>query len=97
MGCCGQSRAYGAGDEVRALSAVHPGAEPAWTAHPAPAAVTVAVSGGVRLRFTEQARVRVRGPASGADYVFSGVDPVRTVDASDVDGLLRTGYFRRAY
>jgi hypothetical protein len=51
----------------------------------------------VRLRFKERASVRVRGPASGADYVFSGSEPVRAVHASDVEGLLRTGYFSRAY
>jgi hypothetical protein len=92
--CCGQSRsAYAAGDGVQTLPAV-PGPSPApWSGAPAAAAVP---EGGVRLRFTEQARVRVRGPATGEDYVFSGSDPVRTVDAADAEGLLRTGYFRRA-
>lgn len=91
MGCCGQSRAaYGALDE-----ASRPQAPPAapYAAQPAAAAP----AGGVRLHFTRQARVRVRGPVSGADYVFSGSDPVQSVAAVDADGLLRTGYFRRAY
>jgi hypothetical protein len=51
----------------------------------------------VRLRFTRQSRVRVRGPATGADYVFSGDDPVGTVAAADAEGLIGTGYFLRAY
>ncbi len=95
MGCCGQSRAaYGGHDEAR-----YPQAQPApapmpWTAEPAAAAPP---AGGVRLHFTRQARVRVRGPVSGTDYVFSGSDPVQSVAAVDADGLLRTGYFRRAY
>ncbi len=96
MGCCGQSRAeYRAPDEVRTLPRAAAPAAPAAAAGPAAAAATP--GGSVRLRFTRQSRVRVRGPASGADYVFSGSDPVHAVDAGDVDGLLRTGYFRRAY
>jgi hypothetical protein len=66
-------------------------------AEPASASAAPAEPGGVRVRFTGQSRVRVRGPASGADYVFSGSEPVRTVAGADVPGLLGTGYFRRAY
>jgi hypothetical protein len=94
MGCCGQSRAgYAASDEVRSL----PAASPLPAVDRPAAAPPRAAAGGVRLRFSGAAAVRVRGPVSGADYAFSGSDPVRTVAASDAEGLLRTGYFRRAY
>ena len=95
--CCGQSRAaYAADQAVQTLPAVPAPAAAPWAAEAA-ASATAGAGGGVRLRFTGQSRVRVRGPASGADYVFSGTEPVGTVGAADVDGLLRTGYFRRAY
>jgi len=93
MGCCGQSRAaYSAAEEARYQPAATPPAASGRTA-----GTTTATTGGVRLHFTGEARVRVRGPVSGADYVFSGTDPVLTVATEDVEGLLRTGYFRRAY
>ncbi|HET6764352.1 MAG TPA: hypothetical protein VFH27_11790 [Longimicrobiaceae bacterium] len=95
--CCGQSRAaYAAGDGVQTLPEVPVPAAPSGAQRAPAAAPAQAAAGGVRLRFTEQARVRVRGPATGDDYVFSGSDPVRTVDAGDAEALLRTGYFRRA-
>jgi len=94
--CCGQTR-----DAYRAAEPA-PYLPPPPTRAPSPAAVEApGVQGGepavVRLRFNERARVRVRGPVSGADYVFSGSEPVRAVHAGDVEGLLRTGYFSRAY
>jgi hypothetical protein len=97
MGCCGQARA--------AFTPVHdapprtaPAApDPAPGAADAPAAEGAPRPGTVRLRFTRAAGVRVRGPVSGQGYVFSGDAPVQAVDARDADGLLRTGYFRRAY
>ena len=100
MGCCGQGRAA-----LRAASA--PDANDGYA--PAPAAPPPAFAGepaaadppgappGVRVRYTERARVRVRGPVSGRDYVFSGEAPVGAVDARDAERLLGTGYFRRAY
>jgi hypothetical protein len=96
MGCCGQARA-----------AYTPPAPPRPVPAPAPAADAPgftearpqegAVPGTVRLRFTRDAGVRVRGPVSGHGYEFSGTAQVQAVDARDADGLLRTGYFRRAY
>ncbi|HKP74652.1 MAG TPA: hypothetical protein VJT67_03880 [Longimicrobiaceae bacterium] len=53
--------------------------------------------GVVRLRFNERSRVRVRGPATGTEYVFSGSEPVHAVHPRDAEGLLRTGFFSRAY
>jgi hypothetical protein len=95
MACCGQSRAAYNYDEVRTLPEVPARAAPERTGGGDP--VAAAAAGTVRLRFTGQARVRVQGPASGAQYVFSGDDPVGAVAAADVDGLVGTGYFRRAY
>lgn len=95
MGCCGESRAaYRAAEPAPYLPPSPARAPAAWEravdeAPPGPAAV--------RLRFKERATVRVRGPVSGADYVFSGNEPVRAVHAGDVEGLLRTGHFSRAY
>jgi len=95
--CCGQRRdAYRASEPAPSLPP-----PPARVPRPAAPQATAGAPAGepavVRLRFKERASVRVRGPASGADYVFSGSEPVRAVHASDVEGLLRTGYFSRAY
>jgi hypothetical protein len=51
----------------------------------------------VRVRFNHDRRVRVNGPVSGREYLFSGADPVQSVDARDADGLVDTGLFRRVY
>jgi len=91
--CCGQSRYDAVPDPL-------PGSPPprrAYDADVVPAEAAPAEAGGVRLRFTGQSRVRVRGPASGADYVFSASEPVRAVSAADAPGLLESGYFRRAF
>jgi hypothetical protein len=95
MGCCGQARAaYTPAIEPprRGPRDVADGDENA-----APAAADGAPPPGtVRLHFTRQAGVRVRGPVSGASYAFSGDAPLQAVDARDAESLLRTGYFRRA-
>jgi len=99
--CCGQSR-----DAARASAAPAyrpPPPQPPPAPAPAPAVTGNGVSGiggepgVVRLRFNERSRVRVRGPATGAEYVFSGSEPVRAVHPRDAEGLLRTGFFSRAY
>jgi hypothetical protein len=51
----------------------------------------------VRVRYTQQARVRVSGPASGRAYEFSGAAPVQSVDSRDAEGLVGSGFFRRVY
>lgn len=94
MGCCGQGRAAYA-PELRPAPAPAPRTPDASTvggdagAAPAP--------GTVRLHFTRTTGVRVRGPVSGLSYAFSGDAPVQAVDARDAEGLLHTGYFRRAF
>ena len=95
MGCCGQARAAYLPElrpppaPARVPDAPAQGASAGGDAVPAP--------GTVRLRFTRDTGVRVRGPVSGLGYAFSGDAPVQAVDARDAEGLLRTGYFRRAY
>lgn len=94
MGCCGQARAaYVPGlrplPGPRAPDAPAPAGDAGADAAPAP--------GTVRLRFTREVGIRVRGPVSGLSYAFSGDAPVQAVDARDAEGLLHTGYFRRAY
>lgn len=95
MGCCGQARAaYMPAIELPRRGPLDVGggdgsaASPGMDGTPAP--------GTVRLHFTRQAGVRVRGPVSGASYTFSGEAPLQSVDARDAEPLLRTGYFRRA-
>lgn len=99
MGCCGQSRAAYTPAYQAPPRAARPPAPadggPAFAETPPQAAG--AAPGTVRLRFTRLAGVRVRGPVSGRGYEFSAAAPVQAVDARDADGLLRTGYFRRAY
>ncbi|HEX2079909.1 MAG TPA: hypothetical protein VHG08_19485 [Longimicrobium sp.] len=98
MGCCGQGRAAYV-PELRPAPAPAPRAPEA----SAPAGDAVADAGAapapgtVRLRFTRDMGVRVRGPVSGLSYAFSGDAPVQAVDARDAEGLLHTGYFRRAF
>lgn len=93
--CCGASReAYRAGDPAPYL--------PPPPAPAAPLAAPLTAEGApppasVRLRFLQRARVRVRGPATGTDYEFSGTEPVRAVHPGDAEALLRTGHFSRAF
>jgi hypothetical protein len=49
----------------------------------------------VRLRYLENAPIRVQGHITGRPYDFSGVHPVRTVDARDASALLHTRLFRQ--
>jgi hypothetical protein len=93
MGCCGQSRAdYAPAFAPPPARAAQPAGEAA-----APGVAAADAPGTVRLRFTRETGVRVRGPVSGLAYAFSGDAPVQPVDARDADNLLRTGYFRRAF
>jgi hypothetical protein len=96
MGCCGQARAA----YTPAFEPPRPVRQdvlPADANGATPAADGAPLAGTVRLQFTRQSGVRVRGPVSGASYAFSGDAAVQAVDARDADALLRTGYFRRAY
>jgi hypothetical protein len=95
MGCCGQARAA----YVPAIEPSRRGARDASDGDEnaaSAAAGEVPVPGTVRLHFTRQTGVRVRGPVSGASYTFSSDAPPQAVDARDAEPLLRTGYFRRA-
>ena len=51
----------------------------------------------VRVRYLETAPIVVRGAATGRRYQFSGIERVQKVDARDVEGLLRSTFFRRHY
>lgn len=51
----------------------------------------------VRVRYLETAPIVVRGAATGRRYQFSGIERVQRVDARDVEGLLRSTFFRRHY
>ena len=86
--CCGQGRAALAAAAAPAAelyvppSPPPPGASPAPAGEAAPRAATM-----VRVRYTQQARVRVSGSASGRGYEFSGLTPVQSVDSRDAEGL----------
>ncbi|MBR0670487.1 hypothetical protein [Neoroseomonas soli] len=49
--------------------------------------------GAVSLRYLARTAIIVRGPATGTEYRFSGVQPVQRVARADHDALLRTGHF----
>jgi hypothetical protein len=91
--CCGKGRAAAAAAPSADLYvAPLPPAPPSSVPEAAPAAPTT-----VRVRYTQQAGVRVRGPASGRSYEFSVVAAVQSVDSRDAEGLVGTGFFRRVY
>jgi hypothetical protein len=50
----------------------------------------------VAIRYLEISAVKVRGGATGREYVFSVTQPVQEVDSRDAGALLRTRFFRRA-
>lgn len=53
-------------------------------------------TGSVSVRYLENSSIVALGPATGRKYVFSGANPVQSVDARDAGTLLQTRFFRRA-
>jgi hypothetical protein len=51
-------------------------------------------AGELRLRTVRRTPIRVRGPVSGREYLFTRSDPVRSVDPADGPAMLRSGLFR---
>jgi len=51
--------------------------------------------GSVSLRYLKQTRILVQGPITGRHYEFSGARPCQSVDARDVEALLRTRFLSR--
>ena len=49
----------------------------------------------VSLRYLENAPIRMQGHVTGQSYDFSGVHPIRTVDARDAAAFLRSRLFRQ--
>ena len=105
MGCCGQKRAALTSvpaTTVRRLNPNLPTASPQPSIAPQQSAVHVDAAQAspayspVALRYTETSPILVKGPASGRQYQFSGLNPVQPVDARDVAGLLRTRFFRQS-
>ena len=60
---------------------------------------TNAYTGGneVTLQYLQTTSILVKGPISGRLYTFSGQTPNQSVDARDVESLLKTGFFRKGY
>ena len=58
--------------------------------------VSIPAESSVRLQYTGQSAVQVRGLATGLAYNFSGVRPLQEVDPRDAPSLLQTRFFRRA-
>lgn len=58
-----------------------------------PAVIPAAEGASVALRYLENSRIIVRGPATGRVYDFSAAEPVQHVAAADAVSLLRTGLF----
>ena len=105
MGCCGQKRAALARAPLKAVTRLSPNQPSAGlrppiapqqvAVHTQPAQVSPVYSP-VALRYTEASPILVKGPASGREYQFSGLNPVQPVDARDVEALLRTRFFRQS-
>jgi len=72
-------------NSLRPLSIPAPSRRPAQAPHAA-----------VSLRYLENAPIRVQGHVTGRLYDFSGIHPIRTMDARDAPALLRTRLFRQA-
>jgi hypothetical protein len=53
-------------------------------------------SSSMALRYLRRAPIRMRGPATGRLYDFSGSHPVQPVDSRDATALLRTHLFGSA-
>jgi hypothetical protein len=49
-----------------------------------------------RIRYNGQTELRLRGPATGRQYVFSAEAPLQDVAVRDVDVMLRSRWFARA-
>lgn len=49
------------------------------------------------LKYLESSPIQVRGPSTGRLYVFSGAQPLQSVDWRDVEALLRTRFFQKAH
>jgi hypothetical protein len=50
----------------------------------------------VRVEFTQQAAIMIRGPATGRHYQFNPGAQTQWVDPRDAASLLKSGYFRSA-
>ena len=85
MGCCGDQRARASS---RASAAVRAVSNPGTRQTPAARAVPV--------RYIGSRSVAVQGTVSRRTYTFRTPNDLHNVDARDVPGLLRTGYFRRS-
>ncbi len=48
----------------------------------------------VRIEFTQQASVLIRGPSTGRHYQFHPGSPAQQVDPRDAASLVKSGYFR---
>ncbi len=92
MACCGQNREKAAQSSAPQPTKVS--AHPVKAAAPSPSSKPMGVT--AKLRYTGMAGVRVQGPASGRIYTFSGAVPEAAVDRRDVEGLMKSGLFRRA-
>lgn len=82
--CCGKKRTT-----IRMATPAARGiSSPATTVASTPAPRTA-------IRFTENSSVKVKGPATGREYVFSPANPVQNVDPRDARFLVRSRFFRQ--
>jgi hypothetical protein len=99
MGCCGQRRMARQGGPPPPLrTGPAPAVEGSPRSVPRPVSAPPAVLGGatVTVRYRASASILVRGPVSGRQYRFSPERPVQTIDARDLEALLRTSVFVRS-
>ena len=102
--CCGQKRAVVTQEIIKPATArrdsnwTPPAATP--IVHNVPRSPSVAQPqagwSSLQVRYLERSPIRVRGPATGKEYDFSGSNPVRLIDVRDAEALLRTRFFAKA-
>jgi len=99
MGCCGQKRQA---LSIEAATAARPVSQPRLTINGLGEITERPVAGAVgtallsaRIRYLQSSTLYVRGEFTGRRYLFSSAQPVLTVDARDVEGLVRLRVFRR--
>lgn len=88
MGCCGQRRAAAATSAPRASERVNHFSIPIPVVKP-----PVPQSKQSALRYIGLVPLSLRGPRTGRAYYFAKADDQASVDAQDIDAMLRTQLF----
>ncbi len=93
MSCCGRTRPVSR--ERTAAAAI--GARQETAISPPSAASATRTPSAVWLRYTGGSSVRMRGPVTGREYVFSDRRLIQRIDAGDAAALVQTRLFRQTW